>query len=785
MKQGRLQFRHSEIIFDSRAKAYDYLDDIVNGAFSEEYKLDESLMAEPIVVVYTDEEGKKQVLLCIGVEGEKGEGALAKYHVIDSAKLEKDIQEMSGATGELEQELRDEIERAIAREDEIDGKVSELSGATEELSAATVSEVNARKAVTGQEGDVYVPNQSYTSDPIAYIGEATSLNDADKKLDQAIQALDAETVKNIVVNGVEGTVEDNVASANISGSSIPIGEYEEYDGRANTPHPIHDDYTLLEAVKQVDTNSVTWHDELSAADQVLTNNLNDLSSSTVNEIDRAVAKDNELENKVNSLSSATKDAIELLDEKLDDEKGRAMSVENSLSGEIDMLDDKVESFSAATVDEIARLDAAATRNAVSSQDDSIIVTPSTDGTDISVNIDGKTILNNNGLKSGLKVASLPASQLESNVREAFRLVDNEGTPVDNTTIKIYKSSALVSVELIKVGDIDYVRITYIDNEGATQTMDLNIQQLIFEAEFRDGLTVNENGEVSVKIDDASEQFLTVSSNGVKLSGVQDSIDSAVDTEKDRAEDAEHALSDELSAFSAVVGTFSSNTASEFALLENAWNVPGSIKHTIDDSLIKAVAIGSAEEADKTLLRYYIDGDEHKYYASSNADDMYYEGEKLSNVISKLIDDVNELSAYTHEEIERLDDKIDAESERAINVENQIINDVTRLDERLEQLSGVTESFSAAAYQEISQLKEQLNEANETIEALQEQLQILSGVVENLVEHLDEAIYPAMKQVLNGTEKEIKITEDDANSTLAIGFAEDAVFGPISLSQSNG
>ena len=36
------------------------------------------------------------------------------------------------------------------------------------------------------------------------------------------------------------------------------------------------------------------------------------------------------------------------------------------------------------------------------------------------------------------------------------LVDNEGKPVDNTIIKIYKSSSLVSVQLIKIDNIDYV-----------------------------------------------------------------------------------------------------------------------------------------------------------------------------------------------------------------------------------------------------------------------------------------------------------------------------------------
>ena len=46
-----------------------------------------------------------------------------------------------------------------------------------------------------------------------------------------------------------------------------------------------------------------------------------------------------------------------------------------------------------------------------------------------------------------------------------------------------------------------------------------------ESEFKAGLQVI-NGEVSVKIDSTSEDFLTVSSNGIKLAGVQNAINEA-------------------------------------------------------------------------------------------------------------------------------------------------------------------------------------------------------------------------------------------------------------------
>ena len=51
--------------------------------------------------------------------------------------------------------------------------------------------------------------------------------------------------------------------------------------------------------------------------------------------------------------------------------------------------------------------------------------------------------------------------------------------------------------------------------------------MVSEAVFKDGLQVSDNNEISVKIDDSSENFLTVSEDGVKISGVQDAIDNSV------------------------------------------------------------------------------------------------------------------------------------------------------------------------------------------------------------------------------------------------------------------
>ena len=907
---GRLQFRHFSETFESREAAYKYLSDIVDATKGDDYRLDESRIGEPILVKYKDENGNIQALLSIGLEGEKDEGVLSPYHIIDSAKLEEEIQSISSSTSDIEQELREEIARAIAEEKALQSEINAtqtgagledngsyvpestatyVSGATSLKDADTKLDEElarvekARKDVTGQDTDEYVPNVSLTTRPIAYISDAESLNDADVKLDKAIQILANETLKNVVVDGVSGVVTENIAAISISADTIPIGPFEEYTGRATTPHPIHDDYSVLEAIKQVDTNFVEFVGTVNGKVQELSGNVQTLSAETkafsaktvseITRIDGRIDNSNtslsELSASTETFSANTVSEISRLDTKIEGEETRATTAENSISANVTTLSSTTKFFSAATVAEIERIDATATRNKVKSTGNTIVVTEATEGTNLETNIDNKTILSNNGeLKTGLKVMPLAAGELESNVREAFRLVDNEGRPVDGTTIKIYKSSSLVSIELINVDGIDYVRITYIDNEGTTQTMDLNIQKLIFEAEFKDGLVVNENGEVRVKIDPTSEVFLTVSSEGVKVSGLQNAINTAVSAEAARATAAEDSISANVTTLSSTTETFSASTVAKFEVMESGWNVPGSIKHTIEDAFVKSVAVGSSEDSNKTLMRYYNDGDEHKYYVSSNASDMYYNSLPLSAVIKNIEDKnaqsssaIDELSAATINEVARLDRRIDNETTRATAAENSIsgtvntlsaateseieriegklsdnervtseainqlkdeldrteegaglnedgsyhkhnivgdmanyITNATSLDDAdmmldsalkaesdraiaaEESISGIVNTFSATTESTIRNLQEQLTEANSIIETLKTEIQTLSGVVETIESQMAENIYSTIKAMLQGASRQLKVTPDDANKQINIGFADDAIFG---------
>lgn len=125
-----------------------------------------------------------------------------------------------------------------------------------------------------------------------------------------------------------------------------------------------------------------------------------------------------------------------------------------------------------------------------------------------------------------KIHKLTADEISgltesANIKEAYQLFDEEDQ-VSGETIKIYKDSSLKSVAL----DGQTLNFTYILANGSESTVGVDVSTFLAESEFGDGLAVN-NHIVSIKKDATSEGFLTVSADGIKLSGVQNAINTAV------------------------------------------------------------------------------------------------------------------------------------------------------------------------------------------------------------------------------------------------------------------
>jgi hypothetical protein len=93
---------------------------------------------------------------------------------------------------------------------DLDERINELSGGSE---TSLSDEIAARKAVDGINGSAYTATVGAN-----YISDATSLNDADQKLDSAIHTVATNYVSGITVNGSGVTVTNNIAPIVINAS---------------------------------------------------------------------------------------------------------------------------------------------------------------------------------------------------------------------------------------------------------------------------------------------------------------------------------------------------------------------------------------------------------------------------------------------------------------------------------------------------------------------------------------------------------------------------------------
>ena len=174
---------------------------------------------------------------------------------------------------------------------------------------------------------------------------------------------------------------------------------------------------------------------------------------------------------------------------------------------------------------------------------------------IAKTIKGITTTQSNAFKYiTVKLTSEEVTALgDSNVKEAYKVVAYIGENYASASIKetvgdiikIYKDATVHEIYLgstddtinestgaiTKVTPIDETKSSlnyaYIMAGGTYAMAKIPVSSILSEAQFKNGLQVSETGEVSVKKDTTSERFLDVTANGVKISGVQGAIDSAI------------------------------------------------------------------------------------------------------------------------------------------------------------------------------------------------------------------------------------------------------------------
>ena len=188
-----------------------------------------------------------------------------------------------------------------------------------------------------------------------------------------------------------------------------------------------------------------------------------------------------------------------------------------------------------------------------------------------------------------------------NVKEAYKVVsvNKEGTKTTvGDIIKIYKDSALVSIDYTEVNDKSkkgqFLKYVYTLADGTEKTVYVDMSKLVDQAEVEKGIQAID-GKLSIKLADGNEaDFLTVDANGLKLSGVKTAIDNAQKAVQDKL-NAE--ISRATQAEGANKAAIDANAAA-ITVLNGADTVEGSVAKAVADA--KAELLGDAATEYNTL-----------------------------------------------------------------------------------------------------------------------------------------------------------------------------------------
>ena len=414
-----------------------------------------------------------------------------------------------------------------------------------ELTTNLNAEIAARKAVDGQSGQTYSANSGAT-----HISAATSLNDADIKLNDAITAetkarQDAINAMNTSIENTNGNFEMSVVQTNGLLASMTISDivlsdnynvvtYPELETELFNPAQVGD--TLDVAIETLDQNISILVQE------VLNNEM--VTAASITEVKESIGLDENLkyvqDTSANYIANAStfSEADSLLDAALAAEAASRQSAIDALNSTVSddntfvditivQTNGKLTSVNI-TENDIASAAALSAeveaRKAVDGQNGQTY-SANSDATYISAatSLNNADVLLSNAI-SNLKMTAVTGTELTGlgeNVKEAYKLIDGNSTK-HGDYIKIYKDSSLKSVALSG----QTLNFTYILANGTETVVPVDMSAFLAESEYADGLQVN-NHIISVKVDEDSESFLSVSESGVKLSGVQAAINNAV------------------------------------------------------------------------------------------------------------------------------------------------------------------------------------------------------------------------------------------------------------------
>ena len=349
---------------------------------------------------------------------------------------------------------------------------------------------------------------------------------------------------------------------------------------------------------------------------------------------------------------------------------------------------------------------------------------------VSSKVDGLTETNKSNVVNVVKVSdNLPAT-----IRERYKFVKSDNTELEQT-IDIYKDSSLMNVELQEVDNKKCLVFTYILEDGTEKNITLDVEQLLIESEFQDGLSgVSEDGviRVKVKIDESSEEYLTVSKNGVKLSGINakfnktnkriGELNTKIETETTNREQGITDVNNRISDTNANVDLKADKTYVDEELAKKATNdALNTLKEVVDT---KAASEYVDTELEKKADKTYVD-DELSKKATNDAlnelsakVDTKASTEHVDTELSKkaTIDALNELSAKVNE--------------NKTSAENLIANEATARESALADERTARETSDNELSEKIESLKNETSVLVKTVVAKDTSIAVDSADVVN-------------------------------------------------------
>ena len=159
-------------------------------------------------------------------------------------------------------------------------------------------------------------------------------------------------------------------------------------------------------------------------------------------------------------------------------------------------------------------------------------------------------------------------------------------------------------------------------------VEINLAELIDETEFGPGFNVD-GGIVSIAIDANGEPYISVSDDGVKISGVDAAIEESVNTEKTRAQEAEADINERIDDLAEELQPSINETLERKNQYESAFGKYNISRtgETDADKTILSVGIGTSDEDRKNAFEIRQDGSIY----------MWIEGDylKINDLISML------------------------------------------------------------------------------------------------------------------------------------------------------